>query len=193
VLNLPSAGIIFAGITFIFLAIALSLYYLFASEQGFFLVLAYSAAFLLPLLVYYSWQAFISIPAGQYPVWYMSQQEIAPVYSTSQPIQLQLAVARNADEEQTAVYPVVASAKLKLGRVFELFVAGIGQPEKSNGIQLVNSSGANYGWQFYEAKLGGVFRRYLDPSRSLLSNKVKPNAQIRVVRIAAYQSNAGIG
>lgn len=181
---LPAAQLAFISLLFILMVGVLFGYYIFFASPLLIMAFASSGAFLLPFVLCYSWQTFLLIPAKQYPVWYLPATATTPAISSGTPVALQLCIARKAGEVDVSTYPLTVPAKWKLGKVFELFVAGMGPQQHTTDVDLKDGAGQSFGWQFYQEKWFGLYRRPLDPAASLLANQVKPNAKIIVARIA---------
>ena len=182
-LSLYAAKLAFICLLFVAMALVLFVYYYVSAKQVLIMAFASSSAFLFPFLICHCWAAFIAIPEKKYPVWYLPENETPLIISNNSQVQVQLTLARKANDDQTYTYPVTTSSKLKLGKVFETFVFANAKQENKNGIQLKDTSQHFFGWQFYEEKAGGLYKRWLNPSANLIVNKIKPNAKILVVRI----------
>ena len=154
-----------------------------------------AAAFVLPFLIYASWLSFQRIPARNYVPWYLPtpaerQLTIQPAGYSTATMQVQLKVARNPDAIQENIFPVTSPGKQKLGRLFEKFI----EEQHSTGKQVViainNDPQASFAWLFFEEKWFGLYRRHLNPLRSLLENRIKPDTTIAVRRIQHQDSAA---
>ncbi len=186
-LALSGARLAFICLLFIVMALVLFIYYYFSGNDGLVMVFASSGAFLFPFLIYQGWMAFMQIPEKTYPVWFIPKEGDrvgAVVSSARNNMQVQLSVARRLSDDHEYVFPVTTSGKLKLGKIFERFVDDQLIHGPHSAIETGNGPQQVFGWQFFETKWSGLYSRYLNPGKSLLENKIKPNATILVKRIA---------
>ncbi|MEO5638180.1 MAG: TssN family type VI secretion system protein [Chitinophagaceae bacterium] len=181
-LSLSGAKLAFICLLFIVMALVLFLYYYISGNNELIMAFASSGAFFLPFLICQGWTAWMTIPPKNYPVWYLPSVEIPAMSATANSMQVQLQIARKANDVQTHIYPVTVSARVKLGKTFEMLVATHEMQERKNSIQVKDNQEQLFAWQFYEEKWAGLYRRHLDPSRSLTGNKIKPNAKIVIIR-----------
>ena len=147
---------------------------------------ASSGAFMLPFLIYQGWIEYMAIPAKDYPVWQLPATEPGTVFllSAVTTMQVQLHICRKANDGYYNTFPLTASGKVRLGKVFERFIIDQQQQQGlSSVIEIQNKQQRAFGWQFYEEKWFGLYSRNLNPARSLVENNIKPNAKIVVVRI----------
>lgn len=188
--ELSISGVRLAYISLLFIAIALVLfiYYYISGNNSLIMAFASSSAFLLPFIIYQGFAEFVEVPVRNYPVWYLPEIASPPALLaafTINSMQVQMRITRAADSPGENTFPVTASGKTKLGRVFEKFIAENNVSGSTHTIDLADTTGHAFGWQFFEWKFGGMMCRYLNPALSLLENHIKPNAIIVVIRTAA--------
>lgn len=176
----------FIALLFIIMAIVLFVYYYLAGNNNLSMVFASSSAFLLPFLLIQSWMAYLHIPAKDYPIWQLPEEArpmegALPSYAGN--MQVQLKLLRGLRDNLENIFPVAVPEKLKLGRMFERFLAQQYQPGDTGGIALKDERQQPFGWQFYESRYAGLWQRNLDPARSMRENRLRPNATINVVRL----------
>jgi hypothetical protein len=144
--------------------------------------LACSGAFLFPFLMYRAWFFYSHIPPGVYTVWHLPEDD-AVGYSTGsrngQPVRIKL--ARSYFEVKDELFQVTATPQTRLGRLLYNVVAE--QSKMPATIQLKDEDDKPFGWEFYAKGLLGLFKRRLNPEKSLLSNKVKKNTVVLVKRV----------
>ena len=170
---------------FLLMVLVLFIYYFVTGNNHMLLCIACSAAFLLPLVVYLGWAVFSRIPAKQYPVWRLprGQHVESDVYcSNAAPMHLQFKIARRPGLEEH-IFPMAISGKMKLGRVFEKFIAEQSNEGNTNQIEINGEPHQPIGWQFILQKWGGIYYRHLQPNRSLLENNIASNSIIIAKRI----------
>ncbi len=187
--ELSFSGVRLAYISLLFIAIALVLfiYYYISGNNSLIMAFASSSAFLLPFIIYQGFIELMEVPPTLHPVWYLPKVA-SPAATLSaftvNSMQVQLRIARSANSTGENTFPVTASGKTKLGRMFEKFVGENNLPGSHPTIDLKSNNGQVFGWQFFELKYGGIFCKYLNPALSLLENKIKPNAIIHIIRTA---------
>ncbi|MEO5684337.1 MAG: TssN family type VI secretion system protein [Chitinophagaceae bacterium] len=186
-LSLSGAKLAFICLLFIVIALVLFVYYYVSGNNELVMAFASSGAFLLPFLIYQGWIEFMDIPVKSYPVWYLPAVDAAvrnTAVSAANSMQVQLKIARRADDMEQHTFPVTTPGKLRLGRMFERFIED--QSEQGSRAVIATTDGRDpFGWHFYEEKWGGFYNRNLNPTKSLLENNIKTNAKIMVVRISA--------
>jgi hypothetical protein len=139
--------------------------------------------FLLPLLLLQSWQAWLSIPAEQYKVWFNPPGGPDPVFlywPRNYPIHFRL--TSHYHEQADALFPMTAPAKVRLGKLFFHFLLEEHQSGRT-GIDTVGQDGQPYGWAFYVRERGRWGVRRLDPELNLEENKIRRQGIIQVIRI----------
>jgi hypothetical protein len=185
-LSLSGNRLAYICLVFIAMQAVLFVYYYLSDYKGLIMAFAGSGAFLLPFLVYHGWNAWLLIPGRQYQVWRLPDTIDPPgeyMPASGRTMQLQLAIHRQAADTAESRFPVFANAKLKMGRVFEQFIAGEQMHSSGRGISTGNGQGP-YSWLFFECRFKGLYRRQLNPNKNLLENNIRSNALIQVVRSA---------
>jgi hypothetical protein len=185
--SVSSARLAFICLLFIAIGLLLFIYYYVSGNNGLVMAFASSGAFLLPFLVYQGWTEYMNIPEKEYPVWRLPETAVPagnamplPVANT---LQVQLTIARRANDVHEHTFPVTTSGKLKLGKIFERFIEEQRIHGQQAAIETADRQQHAFGWQFYEKKWAGMYSRNLNPAMSLLENKIKPDAKITVKRI----------
>jgi Type VI secretion system, TssN len=185
-LSLSGNRLAFIGLVFIAMQAVLFTYYYFTDYTGMIMAFAGSGAFLLPFIVYHGWNAYLQIPARHYQYWQLPDAVSPPAalaQASSRLMQVQLAIYRKVEDQAESHFPLFANAKLKLGRVFEQFVAGE-QLHSSTGGIITHTEKGRCAWLFFERRWKGLYRRQLNPHKSLVENNIRSNALIEVVRMA---------
>lgn len=187
----------FVGLLFVVIALLLFVYYSLTGNNTLVMAFASSGSFLLPFLVYQAYIAFMHIPAKQYAVWYLPTDTGvttgAFAANAASAMQVQLGVARRLGDAGFHTFPVTTSGKMKLGKIFERFIEEQAAHGPQAAIETTDKYQRTVGWQFYEQKWAGMYKRNLNPAMSLLENNIRPNARIMVTRICevpVVQDNA---
>jgi hypothetical protein len=179
----------FVCLLFVMVTIMLLLNYCISRVEGFFICIASSAAFLCPHLVWEAWGSYNRIPAADYRYWQLPEtvSTVIPAAYTGFTMLVQLKLARSRHHPIHNIYPVTAPGKLKLGRVFEKFIADQRQMGSRGWIETKDENDQFFGWYFFEYRWKGIYRRRLDPARSLLENGLRTNAVIIAERVSSEE------
>ncbi|MFT3936565.1 MAG: TssN family type VI secretion system protein [Chitinophagaceae bacterium] len=175
------------ALQFIMMIMLLLVVHAVLDNAAFSIAFAGSAAFFLPLMVQCAWKLFAAIPVNTPLLWYLPEGEPEPATAFRQTMLVQLQIKREPGQQQANTYPLTVSAKLKLGKVFEKLIVETKQAGRNKIIAVKDQQEQPYGWQFFEIRWLGFYKRFLDPSLSLLGNKIKANAKIIIVRAAIEQ------
>jgi len=146
------------------------------------------SGFLFPFLIYRAWFFYSHIPTGIYSAWYLPEYDTTGYAATarnSQPVRLKL--SRSYFDTGNELFDVSATPQIKLGRLFYNIVEEKNR-QSSSFIQVKDEDQRPFGWEFYTNKWWGLFKRRLNPDKSLLSNKIKKNMVVYVKRMRGEAS-----
>ncbi|MEZ0485638.1 TssN family type VI secretion system protein [Fibrella aquatica] len=137
--------------------------------------------FLLPTLFMLAYEAFVRIPARVYRKWFYPVDREVPLLELVDTIRLHVQVSKVPDQPQLTTYTVKAPIDRTLHDLFHYMIySHNNEEEPDDPIQYheVDTEGSLLGWVFYQPKLGGFLKQYLDPSLSLSRSNLKPDTVI---------------
>ena len=86
------------------------------------------------------------------------------------------------DKEQSS-FLINTPLQLELGKLFNSFL-NIENKDDVNAIEYMGKNQVPFGWKFYAVSLGGLYKRILDPEKSLQNNgSITKNTTILAKRV----------
>lgn len=167
-----------------------SLFYnLFSPLKNGLLVATSVLPLLVPLLFYWSYQAFLDIPPEIYKIWkYTAGKEELDLdgIDFNRMMVLEVEFSRNAEDEDLLKVKAKAPANVQYGEWFQKFINDYNNKFSANPIAYSDSSSDIYGWIFYVKP--GFFsrRRYVDPELSIADNKILEHKTIVCKRVMQF-------
>lgn len=139
--------------------------------------LAAASCFVLPSLLKSAWKSFLPIFEQQLKLWQSKgilPMEKAVIFLNSLPVEIRM--MRSFAGGMIGKAPLIAPANMELGEVFAHFL------EDAEQVQRTALPPGKLAWSFHTARVGRL-PRYLDPTLSLLENKVPANSVITATAI----------
>lgn len=148
------------------------------------MAVASSCAFLLPYMIVQAWNYFVLLQENKLMVWngykpFAENPNI--VYLNTILINIRLSRKHQVKEESS--FLINTPLNLQLGKLFNSFLY-IEMKEGNVDIDLIGKNNTPYGWKFYAVTFGGLYKRMLDPEKSLQDNgNIKRNTTILAKRM----------
>ncbi len=163
---------------------ALLLFYFVVKTNLQHMALSSSCAFLVPYLVNQAWLNYQLIPENNAKVWYDYNPVVEnPDIAYLNTIRINLTLSRSFNVKDNVSYLISTPLTLELGKLFNAFL--FVETKASTGeIECVNDESVPYGWKFFVVKYGGLYKRALDPDKSLQNNgNIKKNTNLLAKRV----------
>jgi hypothetical protein len=165
------------------------LYNMFSPMKNGLLVATSVLPLLVPLLFYWSYQAFLDIPPEIYKIWkYVAGKEELDLdgIDFNRMMVLEVEFSRNAEDEDLLKVKAKAPANVVYGDWFQKFINDYNNKFSGNPIAYSDRNSETYGWIFYVKP--GFFsqRRYIDPELSVADNKIHEHKTIVCKRVMQF-------
>jgi|GEM_PF-6653933 len=150
---------------------------LFFDGPVFLRALAAASCFVLPSVVRSAWKSFLPIFEQQLKLWQskgLLPMEKAVIFLNSLPVEIRM--MRSMAGGVIGKAPLIAPANMELGEVFAHFL------EDAEKVQRTALPPGKLAWSFHTSRVGRL-PRYLDPTLSLVENKVPANSVITATAI----------
>ncbi len=163
---------------------ALLLFYFIVNSDMHRMAVASSCAFLLPYIIVQAWNYFLLIPENKSMVWngYIhSEENLDVVYLNT--ILINISLTKKAGTKEVSSFLINTPLHLQLGKLFNSFL-NIERKDGNVDIDCIGPDNKPYGWNFYTVSFGGIYKRILDPEKSLQNNgNIKKNTTILAKRV----------
>ena len=138
-------------------------------------------AFLIPFFLHKSLQLWQAVPPAYYYKWFFPTAKEVPSITFQQTIPLQFSFCKEADNEKSTTFSVVAPTDILLGDLFHSFLEEYNSQYADSPIQ---SYRAPFSWMFY-CETGNLLhpKKVIDPDLTIIENNIKPNELVNAVRI----------
>lgn len=151
------------------------------------MALASSCAFLLPYMIVQAWNYFVLIQENESMVWNgykLVTDNPDVVYLNTILVNIRLSKKYKVKEESS--FLINTPLNLELGKLFNSFL-NIEIKEGNVDIDCIGQNHTPFGWKFYAVQFGGLYKRILDPKKSLQGNgHIKRNTTILAKRVDIY-------
>ncbi|MEZ0540561.1 TssN family type VI secretion system protein [Fibrella arboris] len=137
--------------------------------------------FLLPTLFMLAYESFVKIPARIYRKWFYPVDRSVPLLELVDTIRLHVRVSKSPDNPLLTTYTIKAPIDRSLHDLFHYMLYSHNHeedPEHPIQYHEIDTEGSLLGWVFYQPRLGGFLKKYLDPSQSLNHSQLKSDAII---------------
>ena len=134
--------------------------------------------FLLPLLFWYAYTAWLAIPPKIYRKWFYPVDRAVPLIELNDTVRLNFRVAKAPDVSELAEYTVKAPIDRTLHDLFHYMIYSHNaeeNPEQPILYHEHNHEGSLLGWIFYKQSFLGLSKQFLDPALTLTRSGIKPN------------------
>ena len=142
--------------------------------------------FILPLLFYWAYTAFIDIPYEIYKVWHYNAYEEEVSYDGldfNRLMVLDLEFSRRPEDVDRLKVKAKAPKDVTFGSWVKKFIEDYNYKFPNNPIVHADADGESHGWIFYVKP--GIFRlrRYVDPDANIVQNRIRENYTIVFKRV----------
>ena len=182
------------GLSFIlFTIVVFSALKFFFKEKDFlfFPIVMSSLLFLVPLLVFHSFQAAYDIPAASFPTWQYplhQLQESADIDDGSRIIIIGFEVAQRAVDNKKVYFRVRAPETWQLSTLFYHFINEYNNPENKTTIEYMGTDHEPYQWWFYKKGKWYQMQQILNPEFTIRESGIVENTVIICERFIATSS-----
>jgi hypothetical protein len=156
-------------------------------------VLASSCAlvFAVPLLFYWTYLAYISIPLDIYKLWRYDATQVdsnrLDGVDFNKLLVLELEFGRKVNDEDRTRVKVKALPEMYFGEWFGTFLENYNRKFPDNPIAAAKDSGEAHDWIFYVKPSFFSRRRYIDPEASVATNRIREKHTIITKRVSHEQ------
>jgi len=144
-------------------------------------------AFLLPLLFYWTFLAYINIPIDIYKVWQYNSSSVnanrLDGVDFNRLMVLELEFGRQINDEDRMKVKVRALADMHFGEWFGMFLENYNRKFPDNPIASENQAGKAHDWIFYIKPSFFSRRKYIDPDLSVAANHIHEKYTIITKRV----------
>lgn len=177
------------GLSFILVAIVIySSLQFFFKDRNFFLyqIVVSSLLFLVPLLVFHSFQAAYDIPAAKFPTWQYplhKRLELLDFDGGDRVLIIGFEVAKNAVDSRKDYFRVRAPETWQLSTLFYHFINEYNDPANKTTIEYIDREDEPFEWWFYKKQKWYQPRKILNPEFSIRESGIKENTVIVCERV----------
>ena len=143
--------------------------------------------FIIPLVFYYSYLQFISIPFDIYKTWQFNPEEKAFNFKGvdfDQLMVLNVELSKKIDDEQRFnIKAKTLPTEITFGEWFFRVVDDYNFKNPNSKIQLFDETGVAYYWIFYVKKSFFSMRKYIDFEKDIITNKLSENQYVICKRV----------
>lgn len=180
----PKEKLYFSFVLALIIYGALLLFYFLVKTNLQRIALTSSCTFLLPFLINQAWLYYQLIPENNAKVWYDYNPVVEnPDIAYLNTIRINLTLSRSFNVKDNLSYLISTPLTVELGKLFNAFL--FVETKASTGeIECVDEDSVPYGWKFFVVKYGGLYKRALDPGKSLQNNgNIKKNTTLLAKRV----------
>jgi hypothetical protein len=146
--------------------------------------LASCCSFLLPYFIVQSWNFYLVLEDNNSMIWkgykYVADSPDVVYLNT---LLINIRLSRKARAKEETSFLINTPLNMELGKLFNSFL-NVEKRVDETAIDSMGDYNKPYGWKFYLVSFGGVYKRILDPNKSLQGNKnIKRNATILAKRV----------
>ncbi len=163
---------------------ALLLFYFIIKSDMQHIALASSCAFLLPYMIVQAWNYFLLIQESESMIWngykdFAENTEI--VYLNT--ILINIRLSKKYQAKEASSFLINTPLTLELGKLFNSFLI-LEMKDGNIEIDCIGPNNKPFGWKFFAVSFGGLYKRILDPEKSLQNNgSDKKNTTILAKRV----------
>lgn len=152
----------------------------------FFPVLMSSLLFLVPLLVYHSFQAAYDIPAASFPTWQYPLYKLVEspdIDESGRVLIIGFEVAQRAQDSKKVYFRVRAPETWQLSTLFYHFINEYNDPDNKTTIEYIGKDDEPYRWWFYKKGNWYQMQQILNPEFSIRESGIRENTIIICERL----------
>lgn len=144
--------------------------------------------FIIPLFVYYTYKAAVSIPFKILKQWHYPMQ-VEAMEVDEKKLRNLLVISfefykKGADKHFTN-FRAKAPVDMEFGELFYYFINDYNERHPNSTVSYINEKGESSGWIFFKKpKWYTLFTKYIDPERTIFINNVKENDIIICSRVS---------
>ncbi len=147
------------------------------------LPLACACCFVLPSVLNQTWRAYYSIPEKQFPVWFSAEEDLVPAEIRPGPsVGIHFDVWGSGVKANSLMLFTTLPADAPLGEGFVGALLRHNDKFPATSVTVTDGQGHPFGWQFYNVRLKGVKKEFIDPKTILGSPEMKNRNHIIVKR-----------
>jgi len=153
-------------------------------------------AFIVPLVFYYCYIQFISIPFDIYKTWRFDPEQKPHNFQGAdfdKLMVLNVELSKNADDQQRFIVKAKTLPEgITFGDWFYRVIDDYNYKNPNSTIQLMDADNEPYYWIFYIKKTFFSFRKYVDFEQDIAANKITENQTIICKRVVRHQEEGNI-
>jgi hypothetical protein len=182
------AEVLFGLAVILFTIVVFSaLQYFFKDHNFLFYPIVVSALlFLVPLLIFHTFQAAYDIPPARFPTWkypLLEPVKLVEIDGGGRELIIGFEVAENAMDREKTYFRVRAPETWQLSTLFYRFLNEYNDPENKTTIEYMDKEDEPYEWWFYKKRKWYQTQRILNPEFSIRESGIKENTVIVCERL----------